>query len=98
MLFPVDCSAGGGRRTGHGEGHRSCGEGTALGVHRLDPHLDFVRLPERQAPTKDILQELAMKPIAQWTAQDEDALRRELIGLPESEWTAELRSMFPAPK
>ena len=60
MLFLVDCSAGGGRRAGHGEGHRSRDEGAALGVHRLDPHLV---LAARQADEDDRVAPAVVRPL-----------------------------------
>jgi len=50
VLFLMDCSAGGRRGAGYGEGHRARDEGFALGIHRLDPHLV---LAARQAAEDD---------------------------------------------
>jgi hypothetical protein len=49
----------------------------------------------RQASrTQDIPRELATKPMAQWTAQDEERLRQDLIALPAGAWADMLRDMF----
>ena len=52
-------------------------------------------LLRRVSPLKDIPHDLAVKPIPQWTAQDEDLVRQGLIDLPGGAWENSLRTIFP---
>jgi len=53
---------------------------------------------ERKRPTLDLPENLARKPVSQWTAEDEERLRKELIALPDRGWPESLKDFFPAPK